>query len=162
HLLTSKAAFDFFLARYDLAQDQIAQGRALALVVPDAELDLAMLDWYDALLDRSRGECRIALQKAYRAAGVVKAKGNPYSFVRLCSVVADVALDIEDALPKDGCLSERDDLFKLADSFTAEALETARALGDVSGEALSLITQARFDLASNANRDTSSTLESVI
>jgi len=162
HLLTAKAIFDFSLARYDLAQSQIAQGRALAPFVPHADGDLATLDWCDALLDRWRGEPRLALQKAFRAVGAVKVRGNPYSLVRLCSVVADAALDIEDSLPRDGSLAERDDLFKLAGAFTTEALETARSINDISGEGLSLITQTRFDCARNANIDAIRTLTSVI
>jgi tetratricopeptide (TPR) repeat protein len=134
----------FYRARYHEARTYLFQAKDLAPLVPNSELDSAMLLWYAALLDRWQGRPQRAFEQAVHAVETVRRLSNVRSLVRLDTVIADSALDVAAQLPVASSAPQRTRYLAAADAALTEALPLAQSERDLPGEALTIITRARL------------------
>lgn len=156
---------EFFLGTYDHSLTHVQQASQLIPESDEATQSEAMLLWIRALHARLRGDPRTALLHARRAADICEVFANQQSIGRICSVVADSALDL---CEYSGSLTGRefDDNISVAIRYVSHSLESVQSVSDYPGVGFARLTQARMARIAGSkvhpSLDTQQSIESVI
>jgi hypothetical protein len=131
----------------------VEAARCLLPTVAAGPLQGAAVEWIATLLDRWRGDSwpalgrSLATLEAYGGAGPSKSQG------RIQTVVADIALDLAETLPRDSTISARDEFLVLAAKHADNAIQLASAFGDVAGAGIARLAHIRFSRLAGRNQD---------
>jgi len=153
------AGSEFFLAHYDLAQEQLGEILPLLTYVPARSPEAATVDWLHAHLLRAAGLPEHALPHALTAADIYTELGTPASAARIQTLVAETRLDLAERLPP-GTAHERAVVH--AWPHVQLALGLAKEAGDPQGLGLARLTRARYGRLRGANENRLERIERVV
>jgi hypothetical protein len=159
-VLARLAGFECLLGRFELASQHLNAARRLMRLAPDAQLELATVQWITALFDRLHNKPLRALDSALAASRVYGRLGDACSSNRLHSLVAEVSLDAAESIGRLGTSAAP--YIAIADREVTTALHLARTLNDPIGFELALLAQARLQRLRGDNSNTQAQIERVI
>ncbi len=143
-ILVGLSGFEFLLGMYDAASEHLDEARRLATAAPESRLLSAAIEWTTALILRWRGESDKALRLAMAASDAYAALDVSGAHARVQSVVADIALDLADAMALKHLPDASGAFIQMAGPYAARAVTSARKERDVTDEAMALLTQVRY------------------
>lgn len=157
-LQTQLAGFEFFLGRSEAVEDHLSRARSLIPFTSESVLAAANIEWIQAHLFRLTGQPERALRHALASADVYARYGGSASIVRIQTLVADVTLDLANAMPFG---IDRRALSNLALSHQRIATQLANDSSDEAGQGLALLSYARYSQMVAKNEDRIATIERV-
>jgi tetratricopeptide (TPR) repeat protein len=143
-ILVGLSGFEFLLGLYDMASGHLDDARRLVTAAPESRLLSAAIEWTTALILRWRGESDKALRLAMAASDAYAALNVPGAHARVQTVVADIALDLADAMALKHLPDASSAFIQMAGPYVTRALEIAHEANDVTDEAMALLTRVRY------------------
>jgi tetratricopeptide (TPR) repeat protein len=152
----------FLLGRYEDALTQSYRAFTLAKSQPatrQTALRAAGLDWTIALLQRWRGNYKLAQQHILSSLAIYERLGSPNELSRLRIVAADITLDMLVPLGVGIPYHYREDLIQLAHLYITQALNAITV--DPAAKCMGLLAKARFSRTLSMNEGRFTQLESL-
>ena len=158
-ILRRLAINTFLLARYSEAAQYLQYAREIASQYDNMKLDVARLDWLDALVYRWHRQPFSAVRAIQSAAITFEASADQFERGRFHIAYAEVALECVEYIQ--GISDNKTFFLHLVEHHVTDGLSDVLETQDIAGKGLALLAQARFARLAHRNEDDQSTLDKV-
>jgi len=162
HALLARVGAELNLAHWDTASQLLQESQSLLPHAPNRQREVATICWLQALLHRWTGALERGLTSAMQASDLLLQLGSSMAAGRIQRIAGDIALELAETFAAGPPPTSRDKLIDLAGPYIIEAVDAARAEGDIAGEGLALLTKVRYDRLARRNVPRLPVLEHVI